>query len=86
MRRRVRIDEFDFEPITGTVHQPPRTYGGRSKLRSAMSSRSALHCHCSRSGSVSYSGNVPFDTTRWFIWYMPVYSEARPGAQGAAWL
>src|SRR5664280_1737525 len=32
------------------------------------------------------SSGDPLATTRWFIWYIPVYRDARPGAQGAAWL
>ena len=28
---------------------------------------------------------VPLATTRLFIWYVPVYRAARPGAHGAAW-
>src|SRR5664280_2792437 len=32
------------------------------------------------------SSGDPLATTRWFIWYIPVKRDARPGAHGAAWL
>src|SRR5664280_830791 len=32
------------------------------------------------------SSGDPLATTRWFIWYIPVKRDARPGAHSAAWL
>ena len=63
-------DEARVDALVGVAEQRRRVAGAAGQ-RATLSKRS--------------SSGVPLATTRLFIWYVPVYSAARPGAHGAAW-